>query len=86
MARTLHRRQALQLGATAGFGYFFTGPALSVAKAAGSNGKLYFAGIGVGGKGHSDIEQTAAHGEIIALCDVDASKRGLGWEIGRAHV
>ena len=79
MAGKLHRRQALRLGAAAGLGYFFTGPAFSVAKAQGSNGKLYFAGIGVGGKGHSDIEQTAAHGEIIALCDVDASKRGLGW-------
>ncbi len=79
MAGKLHRRQALQLGAAAGLGYFFTGPAFSVAKAQGSNGKLYLAGIGVGGKGHSDIEQTSAHGEIIALCDVDASKRGLGW-------
>ncbi len=57
MAKQLHRRQVLQAGAVAGLGYFFTGPSFSVVKAAGSNDKLRFAGIGVGGKGRGDIEQ-----------------------------
>ena len=78
MAKQLHRRHALQLGAAAGLGYFFTGPSFSVVKAAGSNGKLRFAGIGVGGKGRSDIEQAGQLGDVVALCDVDESDKHLG--------
>jgi len=78
MTHGLHRRDALKLGATAGLGYFFTGAAHSVVKAAGSNGKLYFAGIGVGGKGRSDIEHAGALGEVVALCDIDEADRYLG--------
>jgi len=81
MSKRLHRRQALQLGAAAGLGYFFNGPASSVVKAAGSNGRLHLAGIGVGGKGRSDITQAGAHGDVIALCDIDSSDRGLGGAI-----
>ena len=81
MPKPLHRRHALQLGAAAGLGYFFTGPSHSIVKAAGSNGRLNFAGIGVGGKGHGDIEQAGSHGDVIALCDVDSSERGLGWAV-----
>ena len=79
MAIRLHRRGAIKLGAAAGLGYFFTGPAASVVKAQGSNERLHFAGIGVGGKGQGDISQAGSLGEVIAICDVDESKRGLGW-------
>jgi predicted dehydrogenase len=78
MTTRLHRRDALKLGATAGLGYLFTGPAFSVAKAAGSNGKLYIAGVGVGGKGRSDIQQAGAFGEVVALCDIDEADGHLG--------
>jgi predicted dehydrogenase len=78
MAKQLHRRQILQAGAAAGLGYFFTGPSFSVVKAAGSNGKLNFAGIGVGGKGRSDIEQAGQFGDVVALCDIDESDKHLG--------
>jgi len=74
----LHRRQVLQAGAAAGLGYFFTGPSFSVAKAAGSNEKLRFAGIGVGGKGRSDIIHAGAHGDVVALVDVDEAEKHLG--------
>lgn len=78
MSIRLHRREALKLGTAAGLGYFFTGPAFSVVKAAGSNAKVRFAGIGVGGKGRSDIDQAGKLGEVVALCDIDESKGHLG--------
>ncbi|QDT66554.1 Gfo/Idh/MocA family protein [Calycomorphotria hydatis] len=33
--------------------------------------KLYFACIGVGGRGSSDTDAAGRHGEVLALCDVD---------------
>ena len=65
MTTRLTRRSALKLGTAAGLGYFFTGPAASVVKAQGSNDRLHFAGIGVGGKGRSDIEQVMRVREFL---------------------
>ena len=79
MAKKLSRRSVFKLGAAAGLGYLFTGPAFSVLRAAGANDKLRFAGIGVGGKGESDITHAGSLGDVVALCDIDDSKRGLGW-------
>jgi len=78
MTTRLTRRTALKVGTAAGLGYFFTGSAASVVKAQGSNDRLYFAGIGVGGKGRSDIEQAAKYGDVIALCDIDEANGHLG--------
>lgn len=36
--------------------------------------------IGVGGKGWSGMEQAAQHGDIVALCDVNAKDRAKGME------
>jgi len=68
------------LGASAGaLGYFFTADAYSAMRAADSpNEKLRFAGIGVGGKGSSDIDHAGNLGEVIAICDIDEGERGLG--------
>ena len=77
MAQKLSRRSALKLGA-AGLGYLFTGPAFSVLKAQGSNARLRFAGIGVGGKGRGDIEQAGGLGDVIALVDIDEGDGHLG--------
>src|SRR5262249_2722839 len=58
--------------AVAGAGYWITTTALSAARAADKpNGKLHFAGIGVGGKGSSDIDQCVSLGLVVALCDID---------------
>src|SRR5205807_944994 len=76
MTLSLTRRQALQLGAAAPLGYLFTGPASSVVKADGANGRLRVAGIGVGGKGSSDIEQAGALMDVVALCDIDEQRLG----------
>ncbi|MCC6234911.1 MAG: Gfo/Idh/MocA family oxidoreductase [Verrucomicrobiales bacterium] len=37
----------------------------------GANERLRFAGIGVGGKGSSDIDQASTLGDVVALCDCD---------------
>lgn len=78
MTTRLTRRTALKVGTAAGLGYFFTGSAASVVKAQGSNERIYLAGIGVGGKGRSDIQQAAKFGEVIALCDIDEADKHLG--------
>ncbi len=45
-----------------------------------------FAGIGVGGKGSSDIDQAGKLGEIVALCDIDdepARRQGQEVAVGQ---
>jgi len=75
MARRITRRQMLAASA-ASLGYFHLGPAFSAAKIAGANGKVYFAGIGIKGKGDSDMDNAADcaqvfGGEVVALCDIE---------------
>jgi predicted dehydrogenase len=83
MTRRLTRRQVLAAGAAA-LGYFYTAPAFAADKIVGANGKVHFAGIGIGGKGSSDIDNAAECGEIVAICDIDdkrldakANQKGL---------
>ena len=47
-------------------------PHILPAQARGSNDRPRIAGIGVGGKGGSDVDHCATHGDIVALCDVDS--------------
>jgi predicted dehydrogenase len=70
MSNQTSRRDFLKASAAAGIGYFaVAGLAPSEARAA--NDKVQIAGIGVGGKGHSDITQAANHGQVVAICDID---------------
>lgn len=71
--RRITRRQALAASA-AGLGYLYTAPAW--ARPAGANDRIKVAGIGVGGKGSSDIDQAGEVMEVVALCDVDAEYLG----------
>ncbi|MBP3955123.1 Gfo/Idh/MocA family oxidoreductase [Gemmata sp. G18] len=71
--RRITRRQALAASAAA-LGYFHLAPAVSSARVYRANEKLRVAGVGVGGKGDSDIEQAAKLMDVVALCDVDESK------------
>ncbi|WZP00149.1 Gfo/Idh/MocA family oxidoreductase [Isosphaeraceae bacterium EP7] len=72
MGLELNRRNFLGTGTAAGLGYFFTANASSAARAARKpNETLQIAGIGVGGKGSSDIDQAGKLGEVVALCDID---------------
>jgi predicted dehydrogenase len=71
MNAKVDRRSFLGVGA-AGLGYFFTAPAYSAMRLGRKpNETLQFAGIGVGGKGSSDIDQASRLGEVVALCDID---------------
>ena len=71
MTLDVNRRSFFGAGAV-GLGYFFTAPAYSAARTARKpNETLQIAGIGVGGKGSSDIDQAGNLGEIVALCDID---------------
>jgi predicted dehydrogenase len=64
------RRDFLKTSAVAGAGFFaLAGLTPGVSRAA--NDKVRIAGVGVGGKGHSDITQAANHGEVVAICDID---------------
>jgi predicted dehydrogenase len=76
MTTRMNRRRFVQLGTAGSLGYLFTGPAFSVSKVYGANDKLRVAGIGVGGKGSSDIDQAANLMEVVGLCDVDKDYLG----------
>ena len=75
MARRMTRRQVLAASA-AGLGYLHLAPAASAARMYRANEKLHVAGIGIGGKGSSDIDQAGNLMEVVALCDVDSEHVG----------
>lgn len=63
---TPSRRQFLTTSALATFGFTYL-----PSRVWGANERLQFAGIGVGGKGSSDIDGAGNLGDVVALCDVD---------------
>src|SRR5262245_8732724 len=68
----MNRRNFLKLTGAAGAGYWLTASAASAARAGDSpSEKLRFAGVGIGGKGSSDIDQAGALGAVVAICDCD---------------
>jgi predicted dehydrogenase len=78
MAHRHSRRDFLKTTA-AGAGFFtLAGLTPTVSRAA--NEKLRIAGIGVGGKGHSDIMQAANHGDVVAICDIDEGHLGKAFD------
>jgi predicted dehydrogenase len=75
MSRRSSRRTFIKQSALASIGFWAAG---GVTLAAGKKAdKLRFAGIGVGGKGRSDILQAADHGDVVAICDIDEGDHGL---------
>ncbi len=77
MTRRITRRRALQVGA---LGYFLTAEAASARRAYGANEKVRLAGIGIGGKGSSDIDQAGKLMDVVALCDIDDQRLNLKGE------
>jgi len=59
--------------AAAGAGFWVTGTAASLHPRS-PNEKLRIAGIGVGGKGFSDITQAGQFGDVVAICDIDENQ------------
>ena len=65
------RRDFLKTSTIAGAGFLVAaGSTAKVSRASALEG-LAIAGIGVGGKGSSDIDQAALYGKVVALCDTD---------------
>ena len=70
MKHQISRRQFVSTGAAVGVGFWAAGGvAPKVSKAA--NETINFACVGVGGKGSSDSDDCARHGNIVAICDID---------------
>ena len=63
------RRSFLSASVSTAFSFSFL-----PSKVFGSNERLQIAGIGVGGKGKSDFDQLAAHGDVVAACDIDSRR------------
>jgi predicted dehydrogenase len=77
MADHLFDRRTLLGGSAAALGYFFTADALSAVRAADTpSEKIRVAGVGVGGKGDSDIMNASKVMQVVALCDVDRNTLG----------
>ncbi|MBX9653672.1 gfo/Idh/MocA family oxidoreductase, partial [bacterium] len=69
----LDRRDFVKVSAAAGIGYWVSGGIAAPASKAPSE-QINFACIGVGGKGESDSNDAASHGNIVAICDVDEAR------------
>jgi predicted dehydrogenase len=70
----MDRRDFFKHAAMAGAGPFFLGAATASARASrppSANERIRFACIGVGGKGESDTDDAGAHGDVVALCDIN---------------
>ncbi len=77
---TIRTSRRLFLKQVAVAGTAFSLPAVSYARLLGANDRLRIASVGTGGKGWSDLNDTAAspHAQVVALCDIDESKGHLG--------
>ncbi|MBQ7815318.1 MAG: Gfo/Idh/MocA family oxidoreductase, partial [Thermoguttaceae bacterium] len=65
------RRDFLKVSTIAGAGFMVgAGNTVKLARASALQG-VAVAGIGVGGKGASDIQQAGIYGNVVALCDID---------------
>jgi predicted dehydrogenase len=65
------RRDFLKQTAVAGVGFWVAGGVTLADDKKSPNQSLNIACIGVGGKGNSDADQAANHGNIVAICDID---------------
>lgn len=70
MSRQLHRRTFLRGVSGGAMAYWILGRS-EFALSNSPNERLNMAGIGVGGKGRSDIDQAGQFGNVIAICDID---------------
>jgi hypothetical protein len=66
----INRRRFLGGLSSAAGAYWVAGHA-GFALSKSPNEQLNIAGIGVGGKGRSDIDQAGKFGNVVAICDID---------------
>ena len=69
--QTTHYSRRAFLGASASAAFSFS---FLPSRVFGANERLQIAGIGVGGKGKSDFDHLAAHGDVVAACDIDSRR------------
>lgn len=70
MSRNVSRRSFLGTVSGGVVGYWAAGRSEFVLSQS-PNERLAIAGIGVGGKGRSDIDQAGKFGDVVAICDID---------------
>lgn len=78
MSNDVTRRDLLRASAAAAVGLALGAPTTAAAEhrpPKSPNARIRFAIVGAGGKGWSDAEDAARHGDIVAICDVDANNR-----------
>lgn len=70
MSKRASRRGFMQTTAGISAGYFIGGSLTGRAEQSPSE-KIRIAGVGIGGKGDSDISQAGMFGDVVAICDID---------------
>ena len=73
MSPTNNRRHFLKTAGVTAAGFWVAGGVSSQAQDS-PNERLGMAAIGVEGKGHSDSNDAAKHGDMVAICEVDKSR------------
>jgi len=76
MASRSTRRSFLKASAGVAAGGYFIGGELSGRAAQSPSERIRIAGIGVGGKGDSDISHAGMFGDVVAICDIDEGTLG----------
>lgn len=74
MKNNTNRREFLQQSVALGTAVWVASNSRSWSQERSPNEKIRFACIGIDGKGRSDREDAAAHGEIVAICDIDEER------------
>ena len=76
MTKRQQRRDFMKLTAAASTG-FFAASGVELKASTSANEVIRWACVGVGGKGTSDSNDAARHGEIVAICDIDDGNLNL---------
>ena len=70
MSRSTSRRNFMKASAAGGVGFWVAG-GVTPAESKSALETINFASVGVGGKGTSDSNDAAKHGNMVAICDID---------------
>jgi len=73
MSKQNTRREFLQTTAAVGVGYWVAG-GVQAQQSKSPNERIAMASVGVLGKGKSDSDAAAKHGDMVAVCDIDTSR------------
>ncbi|MHB8897853.1 MAG: Gfo/Idh/MocA family protein [Thermoguttaceae bacterium] len=77
MSGTSNRRHFLKAAGVTAAGFWVAGGVSSRAQES-PNERLAMASIGTEGKGHSDSDDAAKHGDMVAICEVDKNRLAEG--------